>query len=170
MIKKLLPFITIFIIVAIIVAVFLSMSTLQNMTVVYTGNTDKKPIKIVLKKFQDSDCGMVIDDITYASQVISPSGKTWFFHDHGGMVNWIKNKSFKNDAVIWVMTKDTKRYINAKSAWYSRTDETPMFYGFGAYENKTTSLIDFDTMFLHMVRGEHLGNPKIKKMLLEGKN
>ncbi len=140
------------------------------MTVVYAGNTDKKPIKIILNKFQDSDCGMVIDDISYASQVISPSGKTWFFHDHGGMVNWIKNKSFKNDAVIWVMTKDTNRYINGRDAWFSRTDDTPMFYGFGAYENKQENLINFNAMFLHMVRGEHLGNPKIKKLLLEETN
>ena len=144
------------------------MSTSQNMTVVYTGNNDKKPVPIVLGKFQDSDCGMVIDDITYASQVIASNGKTWFFHDHGGMVNWIKNKSFKDSAIIWVMTKDTKTYIDARVAWYSRTDDTPMFYGFGAYENKTDALIDYDTMFLHMVRGEHLGNPKIKKLLLGG--
>lgn len=170
--KKALPFITIFVIVAIIVTLFLSMSKSQNMTVVYTGNTDKKPIKIVLKKFQDSDCGMIIEDITYASQVISPTGKTWFFHDHGGMVNWLKNKEFKETAIIWVMTKDTKRYIDARSAFFSRTDDTPMFYGFGAYEYKKSKekLIDFDTMFLHMVRGEHLGNPKVKKMLLEGQN
>ena len=98
--KKALPFITIFIIVSIIITLFLSMSTSQNMTVIYTGNTDKKPIKIVINKFQDSDCGMVIDDISYASQVVSPSGNTWFFHDHGGMVNWIKDKEFKDEAVI----------------------------------------------------------------------
>ena len=167
--KKILPIITIFIIVTIIVVLFLSMSTKQNMTVVYVGNTSKQPIKIVLKKFQDSDCGMIIDDLTYASQVISPTGKTWFFHDHGGMVNWIKNKSFKDDAIIWVMAKDTKRYIDGRSAWYSRTDNTPMLYGFGAYEHKKDGLINFDTMFLHMVRGEHMGNPKIRKMLLEDK-
>ncbi len=165
--KNLMPIVTIVTIISIIVVLFISMSTSQNMTVVYTGNMDKKPIKIVLKKFQDSDCGMVIEDVSYASQVVSPSGKTWFFHDHGGMVNWIKDKNFKDTAIIWVMTKDTKRYIEAKFAWYSRTDNTPMFYGFGAYENKLDSHIDFDTMFLHMVRGEHLGNPKIKKRLLE---
>ncbi|MEA2019192.1 MAG: hypothetical protein U9N59_12160 [Campylobacterota bacterium] len=166
--NKLLPYLTIGVIVAVIVVLFVSMSTSQNMTVVYTGNTDKKPIKIVINKFQDSDCGMVIDDITYASQVISPSGKTYFFHDHGGMVHWLENKTFKDEAIIWVMTKDTKRYIEAKYAWYSRTDNTPMFYGFGAYEDKNSkeNLIDFDTMFLHMVRGEHLANPKIKRLLL----
>ncbi len=166
MMKKFTPILTVLFIVAVIAALFISMSTSQNMTVVYTGNKDKKPIKIELGKFQDSDCGMVIDDISYASQVVSPNGKTWFFHDHGGMVNWIKNKDFKDDAVIWVMTKDTKRYINGRKAWFSRTDETPMFYGFGAYENKKEGLIDFETMFLHMVRGEHLANPKIRKQLL----
>lgn len=164
--KKLTPILTVLFIVALIAVIFVSMSTSQNMTVVYTGNIEKKPVKIVLGKFQDSDCGMVIDDITYASQVIAPNGKTWFFHDHGGMVNWLKDKGFKDKAVIWVYAKDTKRYIDGKTAWYSRTDNTPMLYGFGAYENKKEGLIDFGTMFLHMVRGEHLGNPKIKKQLL----
>jgi hypothetical protein len=168
--KKLLPYLTIFVIIIVIVALFVSISTKQNMTVVYTGNIEKTPIKIVLNKFQDSDCGMVIDDIAYASQVVSPSGKTYFFHDHGGMVNWLSTKEFKDDAIIWVMTKDTKRYIDGRSAWYSRTDVTPMLYGFGAYETKKENLIDFETMSLHMLRGEHLGNPKIKKMLLEDHN
>jgi hypothetical protein len=133
---------------------------------VQTGNIDKKPIEIKIGKFQDSDCGMVIEDITYASQVIAPDGKTWFFHDHGGMVHWLENKKFKDQAVIWSMTKDTKKWIDARKAWYSRTDDTPMHYGFGAYENKKDGLIDFNTMFLYMVRGEHLGNPYIKAKLL----
>lgn len=34
---------------------------------------------MVLNKFQDSDCGMVIDTLDYASQVIAPDRKTWFF-------------------------------------------------------------------------------------------
>lgn len=167
--KKLFPYFTILIIVVVIVLLFVSMSTSQNMTVVSTGNVQKKPIKIILHKFQDSDCGMVIDDLTYSSQVVSPSGKTYFFHDHGGMVHWLANKNFKNDATIWVMAKDTKRYIDGRTAWYSRTDNTPMLYGFGAYENKKDGLIDFKTMSLHMLRGEDLRNPKIKKMLLEEK-
>jgi len=165
--KKLLPIITILTIIAIIVTLFLSISTTQNMTVIYTGNNEKKPIDIVVGKYQDSDCGMVIDDLTYASQVVAPSGKTWFFHDHGGMANWLKNKSFKDQAIIWVMTKDTKHYIDGRKAWYSRTDDTPMHYGFGAYEHKQTDFIDFNTMFLDMVRGENLTNPKIRQLLLD---
>lgn len=167
--KKYFPIITITFIVGCIVLLFLSINISSNMTVVYTGNIDKKPIKIELGKFQDSDCGMIIEDIEYASQVISPSGKTYFFHDHGGMINWLSNKEFKDTAMIWVMTKDTKRYIDGKKAWYSRTDQTPMLYGFGAYEKKQDKLVDYNTMFLHMVRGEHLANPKIKQQLLGSK-
>jgi hypothetical protein len=85
------------------------------------------------------------------------------------MVHWIENKKFKENATIWVMTKDTKKYINGRKAWYSRTDETPMHYGFGAYEIKQNGFIDFKTMSLYMLRGEHLGNPLIKKQLLKEK-
>lgn len=162
---------TLIVIVSIIVILFVSMSNVQNMTVVYTGNHDKKVIPIVLGKFQDSDCGMIIDDDTYASQVIAQDGKTWFFHDHGGMVHWLENKLFKNSAMIWVRSKDTKRWIDGRKAWYSRTDITPMFYGFGAYEKKTDNLIDFKTMILYMLRGETMANPKIKQQLLkDGQN
>jgi nitrous oxide reductase accessory protein NosL len=144
------------------------MSKTQNMIVVQKDNMSQKPMKIVLGKFQDSDCGMVINDIDYASQVISPSGKTWFFHDHGGMVNWISTKEFKDDAVIWVHSLDTNKWIDGRTAFYSRDEKTPMLYGFGAYENKTDKLISYDEMFLHMLRGEHLGNPSMQKNILKG--
>ena len=160
------PILTIFIIACIIVVLFVSMSTSQNMTVVYTNNNNKQPIAIVLNKFQDSDCGMVIDNLTYASQVIASDGKTWFFHDHGGMVHWLENKEFKNTAVIWVMAKDTKKWIDGRKAWYSRTDDTPMHYGFGAYEKRKDDFIDFKTMTIYMIRGENLTNAYIKKQLL----
>ena len=164
--KKIAPVLTILTIVVIIITIFLSLSTQQNMIVVYKGNIDKKVVPIVLGKFQDSDCGMIIDDLTYTSEVIANDGKTWFFHDHGGMVHWLQNKSFKDSAKILVYAKDTQKYIDGGEAWYSRTDTTPMLYGFGAYENKKDDLIDFKTMSLYMLRGENLTNPKIKKALL----
>jgi len=164
--KNLIPIITILAIVSIILVVFLSMANSQNMTTVSLGNHKKEVLPMVVGKFQDSDCGMVIDQLEFSSQVISPSGKTWFFHDHGGMAHWIANKTFKDEAVIWVMTLDTKKYIDGRKAWYSRTDDTPMDYGFGAYEHKKNNLIDFNTMFLYMNRGENLTNPLIKKQLL----
>ena len=164
--KKILPFITLIIIIAIITIIFLSMSNAKQMVVLKEGNTALTPLEIILGRYQDSDCGMVIDKMDYVSQVISNDGKTWFFHDHGGMVNWLRTKSFKDDAKIWVMSKDTKQYINGRTAWYSRTDNTPMKYGFGAYEVKQDGFITFEEMSLKVLRNETLRNPYIQKELL----
>jgi len=164
--KKILPFITLIIIIAIIIIIFLSMSQKKQMVVLKEGNTTLTPLEIILGKYQDSDCGMVIDKMDYVSQVIAPDGKTWFFHDHGGMANWLKDKAFKDNAKIWVMSKDTKQYIDARTAWYSRTDNTPMRYGFGAYEVKQDGFITFDEMGLKVLRNETLRNPYIQKELL----
>lgn len=164
--KKILPFFTIIVIIAIIVIIFLSMSNSKQMVVLKEGNITQTPLDIVLGKYQDSDCGMIIDNLDYVSQVVAPDGKTWFFHDHGGMANWLKDKAFKNEAKIWVRTIDTKKYIDGRTAWYSQTDITPMRYGFGAYENKQDGFITFEEMSLKMLRGETMANPVYKKELL----
>jgi len=166
MLKKLLPFVIVGMLISVIIIIFLSLAKNQNMTVIHEGNLDRLPIDMKLNKYQDSDCGMVIEDLDHASQVVSREGKTWFFHDHGGFINWLKDKSFKDDVIIWVMAKDTKKWINAKDAHYSLTDITPMGYGFGAYENRSDEMIDFDTMSLKMLRGETMNNPQIRKQLL----
>jgi hypothetical protein len=143
------------------------MSNTKNMRVVQLNNKDKKPLQIILGKYQDSDCGMIIDSLDYASQIVSPDNKTWFFHDIGGMVHWLENKTFKQNATIWVMSRDTKKWIDGKTAWYSTDENTPMLYGFGAYKNKKDNLVDFKTMQLLMLRGETMANPHIKKQILD---
>jgi hypothetical protein len=153
--------------VALIVTLVISTSDYKKLTTVVEGNIDKKPLQIVLGNTQDADCGMVIEDITYASQVVSPKGRTWFFHDIGGMVNWLKDKSFKDSATLWVYTKDTKKWIDAKDAHYSLTDETPMHYGFGAYQNPNPKYVSYSQMSIRMLRGETMNNPKIRKQLLD---
>jgi len=165
--KKIAPFLIVLVFVGIIVALFLSLGKVQKMVVIKEGNIEQKVLRIVLNKYQDSDCGMVIKDMTYVSEVIAPDGKTWFFHDHGGFIHWLEDKPFKDEAVIWVRSKDTQKWINAKDAYYSLNDITPMGYGFGAYEKKNESFINFDTMRLKMLRGETMNNPKIRKKLLE---
>jgi nitrous oxide reductase accessory protein NosL len=155
--------IVIFLIIAIVV---IPMANQQKMVVIKKGNIDKKPLDIQLNHYQDSDCGMVIETLNFASQVIAPDGRTWFFHDHGGMVHWLEDKSFKDKAVIWVMSLDTKKWIDGRKAFYSLTDKTPMNNGFGAYEHKQKNFVDFETMRLKMLRGETLNNPLIRQKLL----
>lgn len=164
--KIMLQILTIITILAIVSIIIISVANQQHNVVLITGNKEQKPLKIELGKYQDSDCGMIIESLEYASQVVTSEGKTWFFHDHGGMANWLSQRDFKNSAVIWVMSKDSKRWIDGRRAWYSRTDETPMLYGFGAYEKKQEGFIDFETMIEMMQRGENLTNPIVKRELL----
>lgn len=165
--KSLRPLLIILVIVALIVTLFISLAEKQQMVTLFEGNVAKKPIPIVLNHFQDSECGMVIDEIEYASEVVAPDGKTWFFHDHGGMVAWLDRKAFKDEAVIWVHAKDSNKWIDGYKAWYSRDEETPMLYGFGAYEKQQKGFVPFETMKLHMLRGETMVNPSVRKQLLE---
>jgi nitrous oxide reductase accessory protein NosL len=164
--KKFMPVLIILLIVTIIVTLFLSLASTEGMIVIKEGNMKQHPLKMELNKHQDSDCGMVIEDLEYASQVSIKNGKTWFFHDHGGFVNWLKDKEFKDSAVIWVMSRDTNSWVDARKASYSLTENTPMGYGFGAYKNRVDGYVDFETMQLKILRGETMNNPVIRKKLL----
>lgn len=167
--KKLIPLLSIFIIIAIVVVVFISMSEQKKMVVIHTGNYDKKPVDIELHHFQDSQCGMTIESKINSVQVVAPDGRTWFFDDMGCMAKWYEHIKFKDEAIIWVYATDTKKYIDGRKAWYTRVANTPMHYGFGAYENKQDGFIDFNQVILHMIRGENLTNPYVKQKLLGNK-
>lgn len=164
--KKFTPFLVVIIIVAIIVAIFLSLASSKHMIVIKEGNLKQLPLPIELHMYQDSDCGMVIDELSYASQVVSKDGKTWFFHDHGGFVHWLEDKPFKETAKIWVMSRDTHSWIDGRSAYYSLNEITPMGFGFGAYKSKGEGRVPFEEMRLKVLRGETLKNPLIKKQIL----
>lgn len=164
--KLIVPALVVVIIVGIIATVFTSMVTSEKMVTVKEGNMEKKPLEIVLGKYQDSDCGMVVDSLEFASQIVTDDGTTRFFHDIGGMANYLKDKSFKNDVVVWVYSKDTNEWIDGKTAWYSTNEITPMSYGFGAYKNKQEGFIAYEEMNLRVLRGETLQNPKLRKKAL----
>ena len=163
--KYVTPIIIVIILIAMITVLFFSMGEVQEMTVVYEGNITKQPIEMKVNHFQDSECGMIIDELSFASQVVAPDGRTWFFHDHGSMAAWLKNKPFRDEAVIWVHDLITGNWIDGRKAWYSRTDNTPMMYGFGAYSEKLDGFIDFETMQDYMIKGKTLLNPEIRKQL-----
>jgi len=164
--KKFLPIITIFVLIFIIVGIFLSMSNQKQMVVIHEGNHEHKPVDITLNHFQDTKCGMTITSNKHSAQAVAPDGRTWFFDDPGCLALWYKNIEFQKDAVIWVFSNDTNEYIDGKKAWYNKTSNTPMEYGFGAYKNKKEGMISFDEMIIKMYRGENLTNPLIRNKLL----
>ncbi|MCV6607053.1 MAG: hypothetical protein OIF32_02480 [Campylobacterales bacterium] len=137
----------------------------ETQTLVKEGNFNKKPLTFDFKTTKDADCGMTVSGLKFSAQLISEDGKTWFFHDPGSLPMFLKKTEIKNPT-IWFYTMDTNRYIKAEDTWFSLTDETPMKYGFGAYEQREEKFIDYETMKLRMFRGENLTNPQIKKRLL----
>lgn len=166
MIKKLLPLLIILVILGIAAVIFVSMAKNDQPVTIVKGNTKMEALPLKVNFTNDPYCKMLITTQRNSSQVVSPDGKTWFFDDPACMVLWLEDKAFKEKAKIWIFSIDTKQWIDARKAWYGRADETAMHYGFGAREHQTEGTIDFVTMRLYVLRGEHLGNPKIRKMLL----
>ena len=159
-------FIILLIIIVVFISLFLMIPKKEQMNSSIEGNTAKQPIKIEPNRYVDIQCAMTLESEKFAAEAISPSGKTWFFDDVGCMILWLENKDFKDQATLWVHTEDSNRWIDAKKAFYTLTDSTPMHYGFGAREFKKDGMVDFKTMRLKMIRGENLKNPKIRKKLL----
>jgi len=164
--KKLIPLLIIIVIMSIIAVVFVSMAKDKQPVTMVKDNTEMKALPLKVNFTNDAYCKMLITTKRNSMQVVSPDGKTWFFDDPGCMVLWLQNKSFKVDANLWVFTIDTKQWIDGKTAWYGVKDKTEMQYGFGAREKKIEGAIDYTEMELRILRGEHLGNPKIRKKLL----
>ncbi len=164
--KKLLPVLTVILLICVVVILFVSLSKKQNMITIQKGNFQKQPLPIKTGHVNDTQCKMIITDTTHACEVIAPNGNTWFFDDPGCMILWLKDKTFNDKAVMWVKTVDTKKWIAAKKAWYNQTDKTPMHYGFGAREIYKKGYINYEQMRLKMLRGENLTNPRIRKKLL----
>jgi len=165
--KNIKPIAIIVVIIGGIVAIFLNLAQKEGMVTIKKGNFDAKPLPIKLHHYQDSQCGMVIDSLEYASQIVAPNGNTWFFHDHGGMVKWLEKRDFRDKAKIWVYAKDTKEWIDGREAYYTKDELTPMKYGFGAYKNRKDNTISFEEMRILTLRGETMRNPKIRQQLLK---
>jgi len=164
--KKILPLLVTLVFMAIVAMIVISMAKENQPVTIVKGNIEMKPLDIKLNSTNDTHCKMIIKTIDNSAEVVSPDGRTWFFDDVGCMVLWLEGKSFKDDAKLWVHTVDSKKWIDAKKAFYGVTEHTAMHYGFGARAEKSGNSIDFDEMRLRMLRGENLTDPKIRKKLL----
>jgi len=92
-------------------------------------------------------CKMVVSDRKNAGQVIDPkTGKSYMFDDLGCLVLWFKDENidWENKAIIYITDIKTGKFIDARKAWYSDTEQTPMGYGFGGYEKKKKDYMNFN--------------------------
>ena len=138
----------------------------QNQLPTEISNNEKAPLEFKDNTLQCPQCHMYLVGKKHTAQVITKDLKTHFFDDIGCAILWLKDRKIEPFSItMWVFSNDTHRYIDAFKAFYSISDETPMLYGFGAYEKQKESMIDFNEMRLRMLRGENMSDPKIRQQL-----
>jgi len=99
-------------------------------------------------------CRMVISERNHAAQVINiQTHENYKFDDIGCVILWFKeeNITWKDSAKIWITDIQTSQWIDARTAFYTVDNVTPMAYGFGAHATKEAiekgrDIISFDEM------------------------
>jgi len=134
------------------------------MKVVLTGNIEKQPVEIFPHAYLCSMCKMEVNKKSFSAQVVDEGGKTWFFDDIGCMARWLNDRPLKKSDAVWVYTLDTNRWIDGRKALYSTVENTPMHYGFGAYEKRIDNSVDLETVIEYMQNGRHMANPEYRKL------
>lgn len=163
-------------------------------------NPQKEPLAVAeIKKDKYiicSDCGMMIKSPRTSAQVVTPSGRTYFFDDIGCMVHWLNRQEYKEkDLSIFVFVPECSCYIDAEDAWYIRDGITPIGYGVVAYgtslgatrsdlstssyeygyeslkeeDDDEKQIYEYADIKRYILRGETMQHPIVRKLLLEGK-
>ncbi|BBG66337.1 nitrous oxide reductase maturation protein, outer-membrane lipoprotein NosL [Hydrogenimonas sp.] len=106
------------------------------------GGCEKKDWRVPEKMHWDRDmcerCKMAVSDRNYAVEVVDPkTHKHYKFDDIGCALLWFKENGYgwMKDAVIWVNDAKTGEWIDAKKAYYTTGNVTPMGFGFAAYKS-----------------------------------
>ena len=104
---------------------------------------EKKSTTDVAKVHWDRDmcarCVMVVSDRHNTTQARDPkTGKQYMFDDIGCMALWFNEEkiSWSKEAIIWITDVKTAKWIDAKKAYYTTENVTPMAFGFSAYKSK----------------------------------
>ena len=126
-----------------------------------SSDENKQVIKIC------PECNMELPSSNIHTSTIENDSEKHYFDDVGCMVLWANKQEIDfKDVKTEIFSNDTKKYIDALTAFYSINEKTPMSYGFSAYEKNIESRIGFQEIRMKMLRGEHMANPKIRKQIL----
>ena len=129
-------------------------SLLILLTFLFIG-CDNKPTSDVPTMHWDRDmcdrCVMVISDRKNSIQLRGKTKKQEHrFDDIGCMVIWIKESQIDTNKLnIWVNDVKSGEWIDAKKAFYTSGNSTPMDYGFSAYKSKPKdkNILTFDDIY-----------------------
>ena len=108
-------------------------------------------------------CVMVVSDRKNTTQVVNPeTGKNHMFDDIGCMALWFEEEkiSWKDKAIVWITDVNSGEWIDAKKAFYTDGNVTPMAFGFSAHKTKSTIKKDQKVFSYSEVINKILGTGK----------
>ncbi len=139
-------------------------------TIVFIGCDSNKPKTDQQVKVEQNicpQCNMPLPDSDKYTAKHIKDNHTTYFDDIGCLILWAKEHDIDlKTSQNRVFTSDTKIYIDPFKVYFTINENTPMHYGFSAYEKKCEECITFDEVIIRMLRGEHMANPKIRKQIL----
>jgi hypothetical protein len=159
------------VLLGVLVVLLLAMDIQEGRIDSVNGNSEGKALEIDLNRTACAQCATPIQTLEYSAQVVNTKGTTYFFDDIGCLCLWLNAHPDIDIKHIWVYTQDTKRYILAKDAWFSRIESSPIGYGFAAYEVRlyARAAYYFEEIFRFAIHGETRLNPAVNKLLVENK-
>lgn len=117
------------------------------------------------KKSRCALCGMDITEVEYYAKAIDSKGRVYEFDDFGCMILYTQKHPLAWS--YFVYARDIGALVDATKAHYSRTETTPMHYGFGAYKEEGEGRVSFEEAKEAMLKNETLANPLFRRVLLK---
>ncbi len=159
---KVFKFIAIF-----IVAIFLSSCTEKN---------PEEMSKIHWDRDMCERCKMLISEKHFAVQIINTkTRKAYMFDDLGCAVLWFKEeeKNWFKEAKVWIADASNTKFIDAKEAFYTKENLTPMGYGLNAYKKETLpkdkEILTFEKALENIYKQDELYQKRKKEVLKQRK-
>ncbi len=110
------------------------------------------PVAVHWDRATCARCRMVLSDRHHAAQVrVKPQegrSRVYLFDDLGCAVIWLEDHpNWRDDPVteIWVNDWRTGDWIDARTAYYLKGQETPMQYGLGAQSDPAPDALDYSS-------------------------
>ena len=97
-----------------------------------------QPVEIAFNEETCHQCRMAISQQEFAAEIVTRGGTVHYFDDIGCMARWTAENEPPEDGGWFVTDYDTHGWLDARTAYYVRSDQlsTPMSYGLAAFQTR----------------------------------
>lgn len=118
------------------------------------GDSGQGPAKVHWDRDIGEKSGMIISDRRFAAQAVEPGGRAHKFDDIGGLVIWLADRPWKDQARIWVRDTQADRWLEPSRATWKKGLQTPSGYGYGASAEPGYGEMSFEQVRQEILRGQ----------------